>query len=261
MSDANNALKSGYDSRLNAWPDWIGDDIARLPTVVEPGTAVGTVRADVAAAFGIPATARVVAGTTDGCAAFLATGADRAGDGVSSLGTTLTLKMLSDEAVFAPAFGIYSHRLLGRWLPGGASNTGGAALLAHFDARRLAELSAQIDPSRDSGLDYYPLPRTGERFPVADPEFVPRETPRPADDVAFLHGLLEGIARIEARAYAKLTELGAPRLRSVRSVGGGAGNAVWTAIRANMLGVEMLPARSEEAAVGTAGLALLGAAA
>jgi len=261
VSDANNALKTGYDSRIHAWPDWIGDDLARLPNVVEPGTPIGTVLADVAAAFGIPATARVVAGTTDGCAAFLATGADEPGDGVSSLGTTLTLKVLSDAPVFAPKFGIYSHRLLGRWLPGGASNTGGAALLAHFDARTLAELSARIDPSRDSGLDYYPLPRPGERFPIADARFAPRERPRPSDDALFLHGLLEGIARIEARAYQKLTELGAPKLRSVRSVGGGATNAVWTAIRARMLGVDLLAARSEEAAVGTAGLALLGAAA
>jgi sugar (pentulose or hexulose) kinase len=39
-------------------------------------------------------------------------------------------------------------------------------------------------------------------------------------------------------------------------VGGGARNPTWTALRGRMLGVPMLPARSEEAAVGTAGLAL-----
>jgi len=53
-----------------------------------------------------------------------------------------------------------------------------------------------------------------------------------------------------------LAELGAPPLRSVRSVGGGARNAVWSEIRARLLGVTMLPAGSEEAAVGTAALAL-----
>ena len=38
--------------------------------------------------------------TTDGCASFLATGADQIGDAVSVLGTTLTVKLLSDRPVF-----------------------------------------------------------------------------------------------------------------------------------------------------------------
>ncbi|MDW8444929.1 MAG: FGGY-family carbohydrate kinase [Acetobacteraceae bacterium] len=53
-----------------------------------------------------------------------------------------------------------------------------------------------------------------------------------------------------------MPKLGAPTLRSVRTTGGGARNAVWTAIRARILGVPVLPARSEEAAVGAARLAL-----
>ncbi len=259
VSDENNALKTGYDPIARRWPDWLaalGTRTALLPTVLEPGTAVAPLTAAVCARFGLPRAAVAVAGTTDGCAAFLATGAAEAGDGVSSLGSTLTIKLLSDTPVFAPRFGIYSHRLGGRWLPGGASNTGGAALLRHFDAPTIARLSATIDPARDSGLDYYPLPGIGERFPIADATLPPRDTPRPDDDTAFLHGLLEGIARIEALAYARLAELGAPRLRRLRSVGGGAGNATWTALRARIVGAAMAPARSEDAAVGTAGLAL-----
>lgn len=34
-------------------------------------------------------------------------------------------------------------------------------------------------------------------------------SPRPADDAAFLHGLLEGMARIEALGYERLAALGA----------------------------------------------------
>ena len=51
-----------------------------------------------AAQLGLPADTAIVAGTTDGCAAFLASGASEPGDGVTSLGTTLTLKLLSDTA-------------------------------------------------------------------------------------------------------------------------------------------------------------------
>ena len=258
-SDENNALKTGYDPVARRWPDWLGATGARrlvLPDVREPGTVVAPITPDAATRFGLPRDARLVAGTTDGCAAFLATGATEAGEGVTSLGSTLTIKLLSDVPVFAPRFGIYSHRLLGRWLPGGASNTGGAALARHFDPAAMARLSAGIDPARDSGLDYYPLPAPGERFPIADPALPPRESPRPARDEDFLHALLEGIARVEALAYARLVELGAPPLRRVRSVGGGARNAAWTALRARILGVDLFPARSEETAVGAAALAL-----
>jgi sugar (pentulose or hexulose) kinase len=259
VSDENNALKTGYDPVARRWPDWLAAaaaPMALLPQVQPPGTPVAPVLPSVATRFGLPGATLVVSGTTDGCAAFLATGATLAGEGVTSLGSTLTLKLLSDAPVFAPRFGIYSHRLGERWLPGGASNSGGAALARHFDATTLARLSARIDPGRPSGLDYYPLPAAGERFPIADPALAPRELPRPADDAAFLHGLLEGIAQIEALGYRRLAELGAPPLRGVRTVGGGARNAAWTALRARVLGVPMAPARSEEAAVGTAGLAL-----
>jgi sugar (pentulose or hexulose) kinase len=262
VSDANNALKTGYDPVARRWPDWIraaGLDTGLLPEVLEPGAPTGRVTAEAAARFGLSAGTLVVAGTTDGCASFLATGASEAGDGVSALGTTLTLKILSDRPVFAPESGIYSHRLLGRWLAGGASNTGGAVLLAHFDAARLGELSAAIDPETESGLDYYPLVRPGERFPVADPALPPRLEPRPADDAAFLHGLLEGIASVEALGYRRLAELGAPPLRRLRSVGGGAANPIWSRIRQRRLGVPFEASASDQAAYGAAVLARHGA--
>lgn len=261
VSDENNALKTGYDPVSRTWPDWLealGARRALLPGVVEAGTAIAPLTAAICARFGLPRDAVAVTGTTDGCAAFLATGAAEIGDGVTSLGSSLTLKLLSDKPIFAPRYGIYSHRLGDRWLPGGSSNSGGMALLRHFDAPTIARLSADIDPMRDSGFDYYPLPGPGERFPISDPALPPRETPRPDDDAAFLHALLEGIARVEALGYARLAALGVPALTCLRSVGGGAGNAVWNAMRARILGVPTAPARSEEAAVGTAGLALKG---
>jgi len=88
----------------------------------------------------------------------------------------------------------------------------------------------------------------------------PRLTPRPADDATFLHALFEGVAGVEALAYRRLSELGAPPLRSVRSVGGGAANPVWSRIRARRLGVAMPAPLSDEAAYGTALLAMRGAA-
>lgn len=259
VSDENNALKSGYDPVARRWPGWLaglGVRTSLLPEVLAPGTAIGTLRPDVGRRLGLPGTAIVAAGTTDGCASFLATGAEATGEAVTALGSTLTIKQLSDRPIFAPEYGLYSHRLGERWLVGGASNSGGAVLAHYFDADTISALGARIDPTRPSGLDYYPLLRPGERFPIADPAWPARLEPRPADDAAFLHGLLEGIARIEALGFRRLALLGGPPLASVRTVGGGARNAQWTAIRARILGVPLLPARSGEAAAGAAWLAL-----
>ncbi|KAG4967023.1 hypothetical protein JHK87_032674 [Glycine soja] len=78
-----------------------------------------------------------------------------------------------------------------------------------FTDEQLEKLSEQINPSQPSLLDYYPLAIAGEGFPVADPDLAPRLLPRPENDVECLHGILESIARIEAKAYGLLKELGA----------------------------------------------------
>ncbi|MCZ8548228.1 FGGY-family carbohydrate kinase [Mesorhizobium qingshengii] len=262
VSDENNALKTGYDVEARRWPDWIAATGLRmdlLPRVVEPGDVTGTLTTAAADLFGLPRDVVVVAGTTDGCASFLATGAASIGDGVTALGSSLTIKILSDRPISAPRYGIYSHRLGNAWLAGGASNSGGKVLARHFPLARIIELSAAIDPTTETGLDYYPLGTAGERFPIADPALPPRLLPRPADDADYLKAMLEGIAAIEALGYHRLTELGAPALTSVRSVGGGAANLAWTAIRQRKLGVDFLSALSDEAAAGTARLALIGA--
>lgn len=258
VSDANNALKTGYDPVAGAWPGWLAEVGARtalLPRVVAPGRPVGEVTAAAAARFGLPRGALVAAGTTDGCASFLATGAGAVGDGVSALGSTLVLKLLSDRPIFAPAYGVYSHLILGMWLAGGASNTGGRVLDAFFSRAELVALSAGIDPERESPCDFVPLLVPGERFPVNDPALAPRLEPRPAAAGAFLHGLLESIAAVEAEGYRRLAALGGPPVARVLSVGGGAANAAWTAIRARRLGVTVSRAASSEAALGTARLA------
>ena len=261
-SDENNALKLGYDVVRRDWPGWFGKlavRMALLLTVVPPGRALGPIDAAMARRFGFSPDAVIVAGSTDGCAAFIAPGAAAVGEGVTSLGSTLVLKLLSDRPIFAPDQGVYSHRLGERWLVGGASNSGGAALLRFFDEARMRALTEWLEPDRPTGLDYYPLPAPGERFPIADPTLEPRVKPRPADDATFFQGLLEGIAAIEARAYRTLAGLGAPPLRSVRTVGKGAGNRGWSTIRARCLGVPLLDPASQEAAYGAALLARQGA--
>jgi sugar (pentulose or hexulose) kinase len=257
MTDFHNALKMGLDLDDLKWPTWVEylADVDYLPVPVAPGARLATVSRPRARYLGIHPGCMVHAGTTDSIAAFLAAGATRSGEAVTSLGSTLVLKLLSDTRVESNEHGVYSHWFGHRWLAGGASNAGGAVLRQFFDDRQLAALSERIDPAVPSPLDYLPLTKPGERFPVNDPTLAPRLDPRPADDAEFLHGLLESLARIEARGYRLLAELGASPLARVETAGGGARNPAWARIRQRLLDVPVVRASHTEAAYGTALLA------
>ena len=260
FSDYHNALKMGLDLDTLAWPDWVKHlaDVNYLPLPVMPGSKLATVSPARARYLGINPACVVRAGTTDSIAAFLASGANQSGQAVTSLGSTLVLKLLSDTRVESAEHGVYSHWFGSHWLAGGASNAGGAVLRQFFDDSQLAALSAAIDPTLSSPLDYLPLPQVGERFPVNDPHLSPRMTPRPADDAAFLHGLLESLARIETQGYSLLMALGATPLSQVLSSGGGAHNQTWTHIRQRLLNVPVSRAAHTDAAYGAAVLACKG---
>lgn len=259
-SDENNALKTGYDPLLRAWPLWLKNivDFNELLCIVPPGTYLGQCNTPFARELRLNPDTQVVAGTTDSVAAFIASGACEVGDATTSLGSTLAIKLISAAPVNAAQFGVYSHRLGALWLAGGASNSGGSALLQYFSTGRMNTLSELLNPDIDTGLDYYPLPKEGERFPISDPAMAPRLSPRPAEDSVFFQGMLEGIARIEAQAYQRLHALGASPVRSIRTVGGGARNLAWQRIRARILPAPLHPATQLEAAYGSALLAKRG---
>ncbi|RMG28460.1 MAG: carbohydrate kinase [Gammaproteobacteria bacterium] len=259
ITDAHTALKTGYDPVRRTWPDWVRALAGTgLPRVHAPGTPLGRLAPDLARRWKMTGPPWVAAGTTDSTAAVLATGVQAAGEAVTVLGSTLVLKVASPRPIFFAPGGVYSHRLPdGLWLAGGASNSGGRVLAQHFSPEEIERLGRRIDPRRPLCLEYYPLPGPGERFPVADPELPPRLTPRPRDEARFLQGLLEGMARIERLGYRRLAALGAPAPTRVVSLGGGARNDVWRAIRQRRLGVPVTLAREQEAACGAARLARL----
>ncbi|CAK6691321.1 D-ribulose kinase [Synechococcus sp. CBW1107] len=249
-----NNLRLGWDLRQQHWTG----DLARqpwaaaLPEVVASGLALGPLAPGSASALGLPGSCLVVAGSTDANAAVLA--ADpTSGEGVTVLGTTLVLKQFVADPIEAP--GISCHRLGGRWLVGGASNAGGGVLRQFFSDAELERLSRQIDTSRPSGLHYRPLPARGERFPHDDPDLLPILEPRPVSDALFLQGVLEGLARIEAQGWARLAQLGAPGLRRVISLGGGARNPQWRQLRQQAIGLPVFSRPGLTPALGMARLA------
>ncbi len=271
ISDYHNALKLGYDVEKLKYPDWLTElNLAiKLPKIFTPGEVVGTITQEIAICFNFPLDCLICAGTTDSIAAFLASGVKTPGEAVTSLGSTLAVKLLSRTYVEDARYGIYSHRFprfsqeksqqeKDLWLVGGASNTGGAVLRHFFSNAELESLSCEIDTTKISELDYYPLLKAGERFPLNDANLQPQLEPRPENDAEFLDGLLQSIARIEARGYQLLQELGADKLNRVYTAGGGAANQTWTAIRQRYLNVPVESSVNTEAAYGSALLAMRG---
>ena len=151
QGDENNCLKLGYDPIQRQWPDWI-DRLPIPPSVlpkVQPvGTLISTIDHSVAEETGLPADCQIYSGTTDSTAAALAAGLNQIGDALTSLGSTLVCKILSEQPVFDAKYGVYSHRIGDRWLVGGASNSGGSVLRQYFSDTELDILSQHINPHR-----------------------------------------------------------------------------------------------------------------
>ena len=220
----------------------VGRQIARIP-------------ANIATELGLSAETHIITGTTDSTAAFMATGAHKISEAVTSLGSTLVMKVISDKPIFSPEHGVYSQPLGDLWLVGGGSNSGGAVLLHYFSKVQMQEMTPKLEPEQTTGLDYYPLINPGERFPICDPALQPRLEPRHEDDVIFFQAMLEGMAKIEQHGYQLLAELGAPYPVNIRSAGGGAKNSAWSTIRQNLIGVPFIKSAQQEAAYGSALLA------
>ena len=250
-TDTSHALKSGYDPLRHEWAEEaleaLGVPAELLPEVATPTAVVGSVSDDASSETGVPAGCQVRLGMTDSCASQVAAGADHPGSYVSVLGTTLALKGASEDLLHDPTGAVYSHRHPdGWWLPGGASNTGGAALAELFPDADLASMDRQAAEHGPAGCVSYPLTGRGERFPFVQPEARGFCDGTPQSDVERYRATLEGVAFLERLAYAHLSHLGAPPEQSVVVAGAASRSQVWNQVRATALGLPLLvPARAE----------------
>ncbi|MEM9137384.1 MAG: FGGY-family carbohydrate kinase [Cyanobacteria bacterium P01_F01_bin.42] len=259
VSDYHNSLKLGFDPLRLQYPDWFSQilDCSKLPKPLKPGARVNTVRQWVAKELDLPTTAEICAGTTDSIAAFLASGACRIGDAVTSLGSTIALKLLSERRVDSLVHGVYSHWFgKDRWLVGGASNAGGAVLSQLFAPAELEELSREVNWSRPVAHSYVPLTKTGERFPINDSNLEPCLEPRPDSSAEFLQGILTSLTQVEFTGYECLVELGASPIQQIFTAGGGTRNLGWMEWRKTQANVPVVLSEQPEAAYGAALLAL-----
>ena len=251
--EANN-FRLGWDPQKKIWPK-IFETISlqsSLPLIVESGTLLSKISREKANLLNLSDDLMIISGTTDSNAAVIS--ADLAkNDGLTVLGSTIVVKKFVTKPI--KGIGVTNHRIMNQWLCGGATNTGGAVLKKIFSDPILKQLSQQINPELDSGLRLRPMPFRGERFPINDPNLEPILQPRPISDSLYLHGILEGLARIESQCWQKLVDLGANPPKRIITIGGGARNPQWKRIRERITGYPIKTCQKPPAQ-GTAQIAL-----
>jgi len=104
----------------------------------------------------------------------------------------------------------------------------------------------------------WPLRRAGERFPVVRPDAEGFTEGTPRNEADAYRADLEGVAYLERLCYERLAELGAERSGPVITAGGGARSAVWSRIRATVLGDAVAVAVDAGTATGACLLAAAG---
>lgn len=258
-TDWTNALKWGYDVIDLRWPDFIahklGLPLDKFPQVCPPGSVIGHVSPKASSLTGLSPRTLVVAGSTDGTASQLASGAVAPGDWNSTLGTTLVLKGVSANLLRDPLGRIYCHRHPdGYWLPGGASSTGADCLAQRFPAERLPELNEAALRHSPTNLVLYPLVRRGERLPFSKPDAMGFTLGEANDEEIYFTAHLEGLAYVERLAYEVVQGLGATVGDTLYVAGGGTRSMAGLQIRSDVLGKVL---RIPEVPAGAMGAAIL----
>jgi len=259
-TDTSNALKSGVDLISGTWPEFIERDLGlpliKFPKIFRPGEKVGEVTNAASRETGIRPGTSVIAGASDGTAAFLASGAKKVGDWNINLGTTLAIRGISKSLVRDVKGRLYCHRHPeGYWLPGGASNAGGEALIYRFHERQLPELDRLAMNCLPTGLVVYPLIRKGERMPFVSGRaegFVAGEAKNEEELYA---GYLEGISLVAAWSIEEAEKIGAEAGGDFFLSGGGGRGKTLGRLIASGLGKNLARTLEPDAAMGSALLA------
>jgi xylulokinase len=224
-ADWSHALKTGVDLHSQNWkPEILTQASAEkisLPNVVAPGAKLGAI-----------GNLNIYAGMTDGCTAQISAGGAGLGSAVTTLGTTMVTKLVSNKDVSGPGF--YSHLLpKTNWLVGGASNLGGISFKEY--AGDIKNWDKKAGAHGPASFVTYPLSSKGERFPIANMDLVKISSGNPINEIDNYRAILEGIAFAEKLSYEILVKAGAPLTGELRTAGGGAKSPTWCKIRATVL--------------------------
>lgn len=239
----------------------------QMPDLVEGSERAGTLRADLAARWGVRPEVVVAGGAGDNAAAACGIGALSEGQGFVSLGTSGVLLAARDGYRPAPetALHTFCHAVPGRWYQMGVmlSATDSLNWLARITGRRPSELTQTLGetllpPGRVRFLPYL----SGERTPHNDAEIRASLTGLGAETGVedLTRAVIEGVA-FGLRDSAEALRATGARLDRLFAIGGGAASRYWVELIATVLGVTLVLPKAGEfgAALGAARLALAAA--
>jgi xylulokinase len=243
MSDA--AGTWGFDEAARRWSPEAAAAIELptrcLPRLVEGSEVSGTVRADIAAHWGLRPGVVVAGGGGDAAAGAIGIGAINDGDSFISLGTSSQL--VSVGSTFRPnvesLVHAFAHAVPQRWYQMGAMLTGASALAwgATILGRDVGDLIGAVEAQFKRPSDLIVLPYlTGERTPHNNPnaKAVIFGLTAASGQIEIAQAIMEAVAFTLADADRALGPSGksdAP----VAVIGGGARSRLWMRIIAGVL--------------------------
>ncbi|MGX1308758.1 xylulokinase [Amorphus suaedae] len=269
MSDA--AGTSWLDTGARAWsPDLLeasGMRLDQMPRLVEGTEPSGTLRAELAARWGMTRSVVVAGGAGDNAASAVGVGTVEAGSAFVSLGTSGVLFAATESYLPSPETAVHSfcHALPGKWHQMGVILSATASLdwFAGISGTTSAALLGEIDdkPAGPGSLTFLPY-LSGERTPHNDAAIrgafvgLAHEHDRPAMTRAVLEGVVFAL-----RDCLEAMRAAGARPERVTAVGGGTRAPAWTNLIATVLGIPVdIPAEGDfGAAFGAARLGLIAA--
>ena len=260
-----------FDIRRNAWwPEMlaaIGMDAGRLPEIVQPGTAVGTLSQLAAQALGLSQQTLVVTGGMDQATGAIGAGNIAPGIISESTGAALAIQATITDPALDPnqIVPVYCHSVPELYLFVPVCPTAGMALKWVRDTF----FQEEVTLAAEQGLDAYDLMTAlaAEITPGADglvllPHLMGAFSPEPNQAARgsftgftlshqrghFVRAVLEGVTFMLRQNLDSLQRAGVPT-NELRSTGGGARSRLWNQIKADVCSIPVITLQNEDTAL------------
>lgn len=268
MSDA--AGTSWLNTGARDWDDRLLDATglgrAHMPALVEGCDVSGSLRAEIAARFGLRAGVPVAGGAGDNAASAIGVGVVRAGEAFVSLGTSGVLFAANDGYAPDPGTALHTfcHALPGRWHQMGVilAATDALAWYGRLVGQEPAGLTDALGPLQAPGGPLFLPYLGGERTPHNDAHIRGAMVglDHASDRAALTRAVLDGVA-FAFRDCLSVMDATGTDVSQIIAVGGGAASAYWLEAIATTLNLPVaVPARGDfGAAFGAARLAMMAA--
>ena len=261
-----------FDMKKGAWDmemaKALGIEERFLPEIFACDAVVGTVTEEAAGLTGLLAGTPVVAGGLDAACGTLGAGVFSDGDTQEQGGQAGGMSICIEDYAADPKLILSYHVVPDKWLLQGGTTGGGGAMrwfeqnFADYERTnggksslvQLNEIAEKV-PAGSEGLIFLPY-MNGERTPIWDPKakgvFYGLDFSKTKGH--FVRALMEGVA-FALKHNLDVAEKAGARVSTLRAMGGSANSLLWTQIKADVTGKEIIVPSSDTAT--TLGAAIL----